>query len=159
VLAAETAEAHRERAAAARVALEVEAPRGVVVLADPQRLAQVLDNLLGNALKFTPAGGRIAVEAASLDGHARLTVRDTGAGFEPGEATRLFQPFSQLPAGKAHGGTGLGLYVSRGIVEQHGGTLLGASEGPGRGATFTMELPLAPPRAAPAEPKPAAGSA
>jgi signal transduction histidine kinase len=147
-LALEAVEAHREHAAAGQVTLDVAAPRGAEVMADPQRLAQVLDNLLSNALKFTPPGGRVLVEAGAPDGRASVTVRDTGAGFPPEDAARLFQPFSQLPSGKAHGGTGLGLYVSKGIVEQHGGTLRGASDGPGLGAAFTMELPLAPPAGA-----------
>jgi signal transduction histidine kinase len=135
----------QERAAAAGISLGAATEPGLAVDADPMRVAQVLDNLLGNALKFTPAGGCVHVEAGMERGQVVVRVRDSGAGFAPEDGPRLFQPFSQLPGGRAAGGSGLGLHVCKGIVEQHGGTVAAESAGPGRGATFLFALPSAPP--------------
>jgi PAS domain S-box-containing protein len=130
-----------------------------VISADPVRLQQVFWNLLRNAIKFTPAGGRVAIAArrkAGASGKERVVVdvTDTGAGIPPETLSRLFAPFEQgdAPAGRAAGGLGLGLTISRAVVEMHGGRIRASSAGPGRGATFTVELPLAagPPPAAPA---------
>jgi signal transduction histidine kinase len=152
--AREAAEAWQEPGRQAKVAVEVRSAGPLVVRADPRRVAQVLDNLLGNALKFTPAGGRVLVEARADGGEARVEVRDSGAGFPPADADRLFAPFERLGRGAAQdgGGTGLGLYVSRGIVEQHGGRIWASSEGPGRGAAVGFTLPLAPRLEAPPPP-------
>ncbi|HJQ93554.1 MAG TPA: PAS domain-containing sensor histidine kinase [Candidatus Thermoplasmatota archaeon] len=125
------------------------------VAGDGARLHQVLLNLVHNALKFTPRGGRIEVRLAVEGDVAVLEVRDTGAGLSADQMTHLFQPFMQVhdTVASSLGGTGLGLYISRGIVEQHDGTLTCASEGPGKGAAFTVRLPLlraaAPPAPAP----------
>ena len=118
------------------------------VVADPSRLGQVFDNLLSNAVKFTPRGGTIRIDARADAAHAEVTVRDDGMGMRPQDLGRLFMPFSQVhdTMQRNSPGTGLGLYVSRGIMEAHGGTILAASDGLGKGSTFTVRIPLAPRR-------------
>jgi signal transduction histidine kinase/integral membrane sensor domain MASE1/CheY-like chemotaxis protein len=111
---------------------------------DHERLQQVIWNLLTNAVKFTPPGG--AVEIALMDGEAggvRIRVRDDGAGIEPAVLPHVFERFWQADgsASRRHGGLGLGLAIVRHLVELHGGTVTAESEGPGRGATFTVDLP------------------
>lgn len=130
--------------------LDVGVPREpVVVDGDRLRLAQVLTNLLSNALKYTPPGGRTEVALREADGQARLTVRDDGIGFDPAQAEDLFGVFMRAaPAGPdTPEGLGLGLAVARTVVELHGGTIGAHSEGPGRGAVFTVLLPVADPTA------------
>ena len=116
-----------------------------LVFADERRLKQVLVNLLTNAVKFTPDGGQIGVDAAlSRDQSALdLVVWDSGVGIAAADVPRLFQPFVQLDSSLArqHSGTGLGLALVRRLVEQHGGSVAVESE-PGRGARFTVKLPL-----------------
>jgi PAS domain S-box-containing protein len=127
------------------------AARGHHVDADPARLQQVLWNLIKNAIKFTPAGGTITIQ--TRDGEARLVaaasppliveVSDTGIGIEPEALPRIFEVFDQggVSPPQRLGGLGLGLTISRSIVEQHGGRLTAASGGKGLGATFTVALP------------------
>ena len=124
--------------------------------ADASRISQVLDNLLSNAVKFTPRGGAIEIEAHADGGRARVSVRDNGAGIKPEDLARLFKPFSQVhdTMQQTRGGTGLGLYISQGLVQAHGGSIHAESEGPGKGCTFWFELPLRAPRPAGA-PEPA----
>jgi len=113
--------------------------------ADPVRLQQVLWNLLRNAIKFTPNGGSISVTTSNLPGQKlQLEIKDSGIGFEPATAGRLFQAFEQRGRGitREFGGLGLGLAISRSIVEAHGGSIRAQSDGPGTGATFTVILPL-----------------
>ncbi|HEV8359943.1 MAG TPA: ATP-binding protein [Candidatus Thermoplasmatota archaeon] len=109
--------------------------------ADPDRVAQVVGNFVGNALKFTPRGGRVTVAVLAGPDEVAVRVTDTGVGLREQELPRLFQPFAQMH-GKEKGGTGLGLFISKGVVEQHGGRIWAESEGPGRGATFSFTLPL-----------------
>ena len=113
---------------------------------DETRIAQVLGNLLHNAAKFTPAGGVVTVALAERDGAATLSVQDTGAGIAPGEVERMFEPFAQGAQDQARtaGGLGLGLALVKGLVELHGGSVGARSGGPGRGAEFTVSLPLVP---------------
>src|SRR5205823_2468969 len=116
------------------------------VPADPARLQQVLWNLLTNAVKYTPEGGRIAIRTVSLGpGRLAIEVSDNGIGIPPDHLPQLFDAFRRgHGAGVFHaGGLGLGLAISRSIVEAHGGTLKGASGGRNRGATFTLELATA----------------
>ena len=117
----------------------------VPVRADAQRITQVLVNVLSNALKFTPSGGEVRVHVAQADGRAIVRVKDTGPGLSPEQIARLFQPFSQVhdQSVETKGGTGLGLHISRGILDQHGGRIWCESEGPGRGTTFAFEMPVA----------------
>jgi two-component system, chemotaxis family, CheB/CheR fusion protein len=137
-------------AAEAGVRLTASCPQGVVAPVDPDRIAQVLANLLSNALKFTPRGGTVSMAVEGDADTVRLSVRDDGAGFTAEQGSRLFQPFVQVHQGRE--GSGLGLYISRSIVRQHGGELVAASPGPGSGASFTVTLP----RAGPAAPAPSA---
>jgi len=138
----EAAETYREAASTAGVDLEVHAPGPIEADADPDRVVQVLVNFLGNALKFTPAGGQVRVEAAMEGGQVRVEVQDTGAGFDAQGRERLFQPFSRLHDDRHGRGSGLGLYLSRAFIEQHGGTVGADSAGPGKGARFWFTLPL-----------------
>ncbi|HWH07877.1 MAG TPA: PAS domain-containing sensor histidine kinase [Candidatus Thermoplasmatota archaeon] len=125
-----------------------------IVEGDPKRLSQVMYNLLNNALKFTPRGGRILVEAGPEAGRAVVRVTDSGIGLRPEDIQRLFEPFSQVhdTMQKTNAGTGLGLYICKGIIEGHGGRIWCESPGPGKGATFAFELPLVPPGAGGASP-------
>jgi signal transduction histidine kinase len=118
----------------------------VVTRIDPARLEQVLWNLLDNAVKFTPAGGRVSVALARGDDHAEVRVTDTGRGIAPEFLPHLFDRFAQAETGITGGtaGLGLGLAIARELVDLHGGALRAESAGPGRGATFTVRLPLAP---------------
>ena len=121
---------------------------------DPVRLAQVLSNLLTNAARYTPEGGHIALAASQEDGTVRVEIRDDGAGIAPDSLERIFEMFTQVRGRDGAGGAGLGigLALSRGLVELHGGKLVAQSEGLGHGSTFTVELPAAPqPEAAEAQ--------
>ncbi|MGW0759035.1 ATP-binding protein [Streptomyces sp. NPDC002814] len=126
--------------------LEVSLPPGPVpVDGDRLRLAQVLTNLLSNALKYTPPGGHTEVRLTVEEGQVRLTVRDDGIGFDPGQAEDLFGVFMRAaPVGpRSPDGLGLGLAVARTVMELHGGTISAHSDGPGKGATFTALMPVA----------------
>jgi two-component system CheB/CheR fusion protein len=117
-----------------------------LVVADPDRLRQVVWNLLTNSVKFTPPGGEITVGLARQNGEVELAVTDTGRGIEPSFMPHLFHRFQQgtarAPGGHMGGGLGLGLSISKQLVELHGGTITAESEGPGKGATFRVRLPL-----------------
>jgi signal transduction histidine kinase len=138
------------------VTLRVQEPAGPAwVDGDAVRLEQALANLLQNAAKFTPAGGAVTVTLSAAGGRARLSVRDTGEGMDPQQIERMFEPFTQAAQGAARtrGGLGLGLALVKGFVELHGGSVRASSAGPGRGAEFVVELPMAepPPPRDPAE--------
>ncbi len=127
------------------VALTLDQPEPrLFVLGDEQRLIQAVANLTGNGIKFTRLGGSVAVRVQRLDGLAVVTVSDTGIGMTPQVLERLFEPFWQADSSKAreHGGLGLGLAITKHLVEEHDGTIEAASAGPGHGSTFTIQLPL-----------------
>ncbi|NHZ93697.1 response regulator [Massilia sp. CCM 8733] len=117
----------------------------LTVRGDPTRLTQMLVNLLTNACKYTPPGGRIALELREDDGAAVIAISDSGIGIPSEALESVFEMFSQLePALKrAHGGLGIGLALVKGLVELHQGSVRAASAGPGQGSTFTVRLPLA----------------
>jgi signal transduction histidine kinase len=117
---------------------------GVAVLADSQRLLQVLGNLLGNAVKFTPDGGRMTVEVRTEEDAVILRLQDTGVGIAADFLPRIFEAFTQAvnPLTDRPRGLGLGLAIARHLIELQGGALDAASAGVGHGATFTMRLPL-----------------
>ena len=131
--------------------LAVAAPP-VLVDGDATRLAQVVINLLTNAAKYTPNGGTIELQLGCAAGMAEIHVRDNGIGIPAAAVATVFEMFSQLEPAleRSRGGLGIGLALVRGIVELHGGTVAAASEGPGRGSTFTVRLPLAASAGAPA---------
>jgi two-component system, chemotaxis family, CheB/CheR fusion protein len=113
------------------------------VWGDPVRLRQVVWNLLINAIKFTPERGRVSVTVEPSSGHAQIRVSDTGIGMEAELIPHVFDPFTQGQAtGAIRGGLGLGLAIVSHLVERHGGTVRAESPGPGKGATFTVRLPL-----------------
>ena len=115
----------------------------LLVDADRHRIAQVVHNLLGNAIAFTPPGGRIDVTVRRQDGQAVVRVADTGVGLSPEQTRQLFRAFSRPHEGSGvPKGTGLGLFISKGIIEQHGGRIWAESEGPGKGSTFSFALPI-----------------
>jgi signal transduction histidine kinase len=115
----------------------------VVVEGDRQRLVQLVQNLVGNAVKYSPAGAPVRVAVARNGTEARITVADEGIGIRPEDLPRLFQKFSRLENARKSGapGTGLGLYICRSIVEAHGGRIWAESE-PQKGSTFVVTLPL-----------------
>jgi signal transduction histidine kinase len=140
-------DAVRPAAGLKRIALQITvgaSPRAI--LADPDRLHQVLANLLGNALKFTPEGGRIDVGLAHAHDRIEITVQDNGQGIGPDFLPHVFDRFRQadMTTTKPHGGLGLGLAIVRHLVELHGGTVRAHSLGEGQGATFTVPLPVGP---------------
>ena len=123
--------------------LSQHAEPGLSVRADLTRFKQVLMNLLGNGIKFTPEGGRIELTANQADGEVRVEVRDTGPGIPPEEQKRIFEAFYRLrESGKATEGTGLGLAITQRLVELHGGQLCLESQ-PGQGSCFHFSLPVA----------------
>ncbi len=128
------------------VALRVAVPARLIVPADPLKLKQVLVNLLANAVKFTLAGGEVAVEAEAKAGAVLLRVRDTGMGIAHEHLEVIFEPFIQAgpPSRWRPHGTGMGLAICRQIITLHGGRIWAESEGSGRGSTFTVRLPAAP---------------
>jgi PAS domain S-box-containing protein len=114
------------------------------VLADADRVLQVFANLVGNAVKFTPGAGRITLSAVAQDHYVLFSVSDTGPGIEETERERLFDRYWQAQRVGRRGGAGLGLAISHGIVDAHGGEIRVESQ-PGKGSTFTFTLPVAPP--------------
>jgi two-component system, OmpR family, sensor histidine kinase BaeS len=116
---------------------------GVAVEGDSGRIDRALGNLIGNAVKFTPAGGRVLIDGHVENDRAVITVRDTGIGIPTEEHQKIFDRYYRASAtdGRTINGSGLGLAIVREIVSQHDGTVDVASE-PGKGSTFTVTLPL-----------------
>jgi PAS domain S-box-containing protein len=115
----------------------------IVVRGDAERLQQVVWNLVANAIKFSARGGLVEVRLESMAGRARLSVRDTGEGIPAAFVPYVFEPFRQADesSGRRHAGLGLGLAIARALTERHAGTIRAYSEGEGKGAAFTVELP------------------
>jgi two-component system, OmpR family, sensor histidine kinase BaeS len=140
--------AQRESYRAAGVLLQASVSPGTPrVMVDPERIQEVLGGLLDNALRYTPADGSVTVQArpsdAAKQAAAIITVTDTGAGFPPTEAEGIFRRFTKSPDSP---GSGLGLTIARAIVEAHHGGLTAQSDGPGRGARFTLTIPAVQPK-------------
>jgi signal transduction histidine kinase len=134
-------------AAERSIALELDAGNGDLAFwGDPERVGQVLSNLVSNALKFTPEGGRVTVRAVESGFHTRIEVRDTGPGIASQHLPRVFDRFWRADA-EGRRGTGLGLYIAKGIVETHRGRIWAESR-VGAGSAFIFELPIAPPTGA-----------
>jgi signal transduction histidine kinase len=139
------AETVRPAANAKGIGLEIDIEEGAgAVRGDPARLQQVVWNLLANAIKFTPSGGRVEVRVRRLPDRVRLEVRDDGAGIEPDFLPHVFERFRQGDSSptRAHGGLGIGLAIVRHLVEAHGGSVSASSPGRNQGATFTVDLPV-----------------
>jgi signal transduction histidine kinase len=143
-LAASVVNTFAQRADAAGVELELEAPEAVEVDADRGSLTQVVVNLLDNALRHTPGGGNVVVDVRRVGNDALLAVRDTGSGIPFADLPRIFERFYVVDRSRSreHTGTGLGLAIAKHLVEGHGGTLIAESMY-GQGATFTMRMPAA----------------
>nr|WP_211193707.1 response regulator EpsF [Pyxidicoccus fallax] len=121
--------------------VELDAPEGLVIRADRERLEQVFTNLVSNALRYSPEGGRLRLIAREEPGQVHVQVRDGGMGIPPGQLEHIFESFGRAH-GISYGGLGLGLAISRGIVERHGGRIWAESVGlPGEGSTFHVVLP------------------
>jgi len=133
---------HSERAGRSGVALALHTePDEITITADERRVRQVVFNLVSNAVKFTPADGRIDVSARLDDGQVEIAVTDTGPGIAAEDLETIFEEFQQTTEGKQAEGTGLGLPLSRKLVELHGGRLW-AESAPSRGSTFRFTLPI-----------------
>lgn len=125
-------------------ALQVDLPdEAIYLVGDQTRVAQVLSNLLNNASKYTPQGGRIVLRVRKQGGELVITVRDDGVGIPPDRLEEVFEMFAQIeqPNDRSQGGLGIGLALVRRLVEMHGGSVVASSEGPGKGSTFTVRLP------------------
>ena len=128
------------------VALTADGAQALPVRADPDRITQVLTNIIGNALVATPAGGSVTVRASATGGFAQVAVTDTGVGLAAADIERVFERFYRAPGQRPRrsGGSGIGLTIARDIARAHGGDVIAASPGPGHGATFTLAVPLRP---------------
>jgi signal transduction histidine kinase len=145
-IVASVVETMRPSAVARGIALEETGTSvDAVVAGDHDRLAQVVINLVSNAIKFTPQGGRVGVDVSRSDGQVLIAVRDTGLGISPESQQQIFEPFRQAgpKVTGPEGGLGLGLTIARQIVELHGGTIDVFSDGIGSGSRFTIRLPAA----------------
>jgi CheY-like chemotaxis protein len=143
-LVAEVCNSQRPAAEAKGLTLRLQvASQPALVLGDHTRLQQVVWNLLTNAIKFTPSGGRVQVSVAQRDERIEIIVNDTGEGIVPDFIEHVFGRFRQAEGGAArrHGGLGLGLAIVKQLVELHGGNVDAESPGPGKGSTFTVRLP------------------
>ena len=132
------------RTIAARHVLRAEIPAPMpLVLGDPDKLEQVLTNLVGNAIKYSPGGGEVLVSANQDNGFVQINIRDQGIGMSPREMSKLFEKFYRVDRDEVRraGGTGLGLYISKRLVDMHGGRIW-AQSWPGAGSMFSFTLPL-----------------
>ena len=133
---------HSERASRGGVELSLSnEPEKITIAADERRVRQIVFNLLSNAVKFTPPQGRVDISARLADGQVAIAVTDTGPGIPAAELETIFEEFEQATDGRTAEGTGLGLPLSRRLVELHGGRLWVESE-PGRGSAFRFTLPV-----------------
>jgi signal transduction histidine kinase len=134
-------------AAGGNLQLDIETIPALKLRGDARRLEQVFFNLLGNAVKFTPEGGRVSLAVCDLNGAVEIRVTDTGEGIAPEFLPHVFDAFRQADGETArrHGGVGLGLSIARELIEAHKGSITAESAGPGRGASFIVRLPTAGP--------------
>jgi signal transduction histidine kinase len=142
----EAVEVLEERAKAKEIALQITLPQTLpFVRGNPIRLGQVVTNLVGNAIKFTPGGGMVTISAWETEGEVAVEVSDTGIGIAPEDQAHIFDKFYRVKSTQVSGieGTGLGLAIVKSIVEGHSGRVWVESE-PGQGSTFSFALPIAP---------------
>ncbi|TMC28279.1 MAG: HAMP domain-containing histidine kinase, partial [Chloroflexi bacterium] len=132
----------RERAARHGIALQAVLPKDLPKIeADERKVKQILYNLLSNAAKFTPDGGRVEVRVRQENEHVQVDVEDTGIGIAPDDQTRIFEEFRQVGRERSREGTGLGLTLTKRFIELHGGRIWVEST-PGKGSTFSFTLPI-----------------
>ncbi|PYO77671.1 MAG: hypothetical protein DMD63_10215 [Gemmatimonadetes bacterium] len=135
-------ETFRPLAAQRKIQLEAILPEdGIAVRADPLRVSQIVGNIMGNAIKFTPEQGSVTIRSAANGNHVAIHITDTGPGIAPADMAHLFDNFWQARRND-HRGVGLGLAIARGVVEAHGGRIW-CESAPGRGSTFSFTLPRA----------------
>lgn len=135
----------RPTAEAGKVTLEWRRPQAPVpIKGDPERMQQIISNLVSNAVKFTPRGGRVTIALTAEDGRANLRVSDTGIGISAEFLPFVFDPFRQADSGttRQHSGLGLGLAITKKLLELHAGAITAESAGPGQGSKFSISLPL-----------------
>src|SRR3954452_4441420 len=142
-LVKEVAEANQPLAVNKQQAISVTAPVNIVTMCDTDRIREAIDNLISNAIKYSPIGGKIGVIVSHEGGDTIVRVSDEGAGLSPEDLGRLFGRFQRLSAKPTAGesSTGLGLSIVKRIIDMHGGEVTAESEGPGKGSTFTITLP------------------
>jgi len=123
--------------------IAVNAQNGIIIACDADRIREAIDNLISNAIKYSPLGGKISLSVARDDDSVAIDVTDEGAGLSPEDLGRLFGRFQRLSAKPTAGesSTGLGLSIVKRIIDMHGGEVTADSAGPGRGSTFTVTLP------------------
>lgn len=144
-LVSDVVEGNQPSAINKQQAMTISAPDKLVTMCDSDRMREAIDNLISNAIKYSPVGGKIAVAISQEDGHALIRVTDQGAGLSPEDLGRLFGRFQRLSA-KPTGGessTGLGLSIVKRIIDMHGGQVTAESLGPGSGSSFMIALPMA----------------
>ncbi|MGH7227200.1 MAG: sensor histidine kinase, partial [Gemmataceae bacterium] len=142
-LVSEVAEVNQPLAVNKQQTIAVSAPPNTVTMCDTDRVREAIDNLISNAIKYSPIGGRISVVVSHKDSNIAVRVTDEGAGLSPEDLGRLFGRFQRLSAKPTAGesSTGLGLSIVKRIVDMHGGEITADSDGPGKGSTFTITLP------------------
>jgi signal transduction histidine kinase len=144
-LVGEVTDANQPMAVNKQQSISISAPPNVVTMCDADRMREAIDNLISNAIKYSPIGGKISVRVSNERKNTVIRVVDEGAGLSPEDLGRLFGRFQRLSAKPTAGesSTGLGLSIVKRIVDMHGGEVVAESEGPGQGATFTITLPMA----------------
>jgi signal transduction histidine kinase len=144
VLVNEVADANQPLAVNKQQTITVSAPPDIVTMCDTDRIREAIDNLVSNAIKYSPIGGKIALLVSREDDTTVIRVADEGQGLSPEDLGRLFGRFQRLSAKPTAGesSTGLGLSIVKRIVDMHGGEVTAASSGPGRGSIFTITLPI-----------------
>lgn len=145
-LAHDVAERSRPAAAERQIAVRVDVPEPLLAAADPQRLSQILDNFLANALRYAPAGSTVTIIGSAEDGRVTLGVRDEGPGLTLDQQRRVFERFYRIDPSRSRalGGSGIGLPIARAVAEAMTGRAWAESAGPGGGSTFYVSLPEAP---------------
>jgi signal transduction histidine kinase len=144
-LVSEVANANQPSASNKQQTITVSAPPNFVTMCDADRMREAIDNLVSNAIKYSPIGGKIAVVVSHEQDTTVIRIADEGAGLSPEDLGRLFGRFQRLSAKPTAGesSTGLGLSIVKRIIDMHGGQVTANSAGPGQGSTFTVVLPAA----------------
>ena len=142
-LVSEVTDANQPLASNKQQTIAVSAPPNIVTMCDADRMREAIDNLVSNAIKYSPVGGKITVLVSHVKNNTVIRIADEGAGLSPEDLGRLFGRFQRLSAKPTAGesSTGLGLSIVKRIIDMHGGEVAADSAGPGQGSTFTITLP------------------